>query len=484
MKKLRNIILFTSVFFLFAGCKKDEDDDSTLIPTIPTESISSDKRADAGGSGVMIQGFTWSSPNSAGSWYDCIINNASEIKDLFEYVWFPPASDCTDTNGNGYLPRELNLLTQKYPEKINYYGTEEKLFSAINAIKPAGAIEDVVINHRCGTTNWGDFTNPSWEKDFASICRDDEGFSNASSGMKGAKYKGALDTGAGYEAARDIDHSNTNVQDGIILWMNDILKTKAGFVGWRYDYVRGYSGKYVGYYNSKTEPKFSVGEFWPSSGFIENSPTWTNLIIEWIKTTAEANRAVAGKPSRAFDFVLKGNLNSVFGTSKGTSNKNYQNLASEYNIYKKLPGYSVTFVENHDTGSTQNKWELDADDIAAAYALILTHPGYPCIAWYHYFSADDCIQDTNKTQYIGGETVPGSTLTYKNFIKELVQLRAALKITDLSKVDVIQADTTRYSAEVKGDTGTAYVVIGTALESAPAGFTAVVSGTGFQVFKK
>ena len=96
----------------------------------------------------------------------------------------------------------------------------------------------------------------------------------------------------------------------------------------------------------------------------------------------------------------------------------------------------------------------------------------------------NCSQDKNTTQYIGGNTVPGTELTYKAFIKQLVVLRSSLGITDMSEVKVIQADTTRYESEVSGEKGTACVVIGTALDSAPAGFASVVSGTGFQVFRK
>lgn len=491
MKKIiTGTLLTTFVLLSFFSCKKEEDDDAPLAGGLPsaTVRIDSTSRADAGGSGVMLQGFTWSSPSLAGNWYSTISSNASDIKDLFEYVWFPPASDCVDPTGNGYLPRELNKLTQSNPTKIPYYGSESDLKQAISDIKPAKAIADIVINHRCGTTGYGDFTNPSWDKDFSAICKDDEGFTVKESNMYGARNKGAADSGESYSAGRDIDHTNLKVQTGIVTWLNDVMK-KAGFAGWRYDYVKGYNGIYNGFYNARTEPVFSVGEYWPTGSFNGSTPeTWSNKITGWISETAQYCNGTAGKTSRAFDFVLKGMLNEVFGcgnknsTEAGTGDKNYAKLANEYNIYKKLPGYSVTFVDNHDTGSTQKGWYLNPNAVAQAYAFTLTHPGYPCVAWYHYFAAGDCPD--SQDQYIGGETVPGSTLTYKNFIKKLVKLRAALKITDLSKVDVIQADNTRYSAEVKGDSGSAYVVIGTVLESAPAGYTEVTSGTGFQIFKK
>lgn len=46
----------------------------------------------------------------------------------------------------------------------------------------------------------------------------------------------------------------------------------------------------------------------------------------------------------------------------------------------------MTFIDNHDTGSTQQHWPFPADLVGAGYAYILTHPGIPCIFWDHYFT--------------------------------------------------------------------------------------------------
>lgn len=289
-------ILLTFVFLplsIFVSCKNDSESSSPEKVQNQTIRLDSTTRADKGGSGVMLQGFTWSSPNKNGDWYATISKNADEIKDTFEYVWYPPASDCTDTTGNGYLPRRLNLLTQKESSKVPYYGSEVDLKKSIQDIEPAKAIEDVVINHRCGTTGWGDFTEPSWDKNFSAICSDDEGFTNTNSNMFGARFKGAKDTGEGYTAGRDLDHTNINVQNGITTWMNTILKD-AGFVGWRYDYVKGYAGNFTGYYNVKTEAEFSVGEYWPTGSFNGSSPeTWSNAIYNWVETTAQYTNNIA-----------------------------------------------------------------------------------------------------------------------------------------------------------------------------------------------
>ncbi len=40
-----------------------------------------------------------------------------------------------------------------------------------------------------------------------------------------------------------------------------------------------------------------------------------------------------------------------------------------------LPSRAVTFVDNHDTGSTQQHWPFPAEHVVQGYAYILTHPG-------------------------------------------------------------------------------------------------------------
>jgi alpha-amylase len=42
----------------------------------------------------------------------------------------------------------------------------------------------------------------------------------------------------------------------------------------------------------------------------------------------------------------------------------------------------VTFIDNHDTGSTQHMWPFPADKVMQGYAYILTHPGTPMIVSY------------------------------------------------------------------------------------------------------
>ena len=68
-------------------------------------------------SGVMLQGFNWESASRSdssthGKWYSTMLGKASEIKNTFEYVWFPPPSLSASTEG--YLPTQLNNFNSTY----------------------------------------------------------------------------------------------------------------------------------------------------------------------------------------------------------------------------------------------------------------------------------------------------------------------------------------------------------------------------------
>ena len=444
--------------------------------------------------GVMLQGFTWNSaPRGTGwnkenpspywgNWYGIMKKNAASIKDTFEYVWFNPPSICDSSSSEGYAPTELNDLN-------SYYGTAEELKGVISAIQPAKAIADIVVNHRAGSTCWGDFTNPDWGVvkgvKYPAICSDDEAF-NASSGDKDhmvGKPSGAADTGASYGAYRDLDHTNTSVQDGIIAWMNDVLKP-AGFVGWRYDYVKGFAGKYVGKYNAGSDAQFSVGEYWPTAGYNASSPSvWGNEIKNWISSTE-----TGGQRSRAFDFALKGAMNGVFNEGKS-----YAKLADDSNLYISQPTDAVTFVDNHDTGSNQNHWPVTPEKVGLAYALILTHPGVPCVAWSHYFTfAEGGNGDTTYPYssisaagtYVGGSNVAGTSNTLRQHIDYLIGLRKELGIEYDSERETKKADSSGYAAEITGTNGSLIVLIGSGYTPSDSEYEEVYSGTSFKIWKK
>ncbi|MCI7545448.1 MAG: hypothetical protein MSA96_01520, partial [Treponema porcinum] len=233
-------------------------------------------------------------------------------------------------------------------------------------------------------------------------------------------------------------------------------------------------GKYVGMYNKATEPVFSVGEYWPTAGYSYMNPDgWGNAIKQWVSETASDG----GQYSCAFDFALKGAINTVFGNkSTNVANSHYNLLADESNLMISNPKAAVTFVDNHDTGSTQKHWYTDPADVGAAYVLILTHPGTPCVAWQHYFGeVSDSVCD---------EKVPGTTQTLHDHIKYLIDLRKTLGITNTSARETLSKTSSLYAAKITGSAGEAVVSLGNTTYSCPDGFSPAYSGTGWCIYVK
>ncbi len=391
---------------------------------------------DGSSQAVMLQGFHWTSWQS-GTWWNTIANNAQDIKDTgFTMVWFPPASDAG--SDQGYLPRKLEVLTSKY-------GNQSQLQTAISQLNSKGvmSIADIVINHRVGTANWADFTQPTWGSD--SVCSGDE--------WPGAT--GAPDTGDPYAAARDIDHTKAYVQTSIIGWMN-WLKNTIGFKGWRYDYVKGYSGYYNGIYNNATAPLMSVGEYWPDiTGDYYASGASVNYhkqkLVDWINAT--------GGKSAVFDFTTKWQLQLAVERSE------YWRLSDAGKPIGGIgwwPAKMVTFVDNHDTGPSpsisQNHWPFPSSGVMQGYAYILTHPGIPSVYWVHVYDWG-----------------------MKAEIKTLLAIRKAQGITSTSTVVINAADSSKYAATIDGKVA---VKIGPGSWSPGTGWTQAASGVNYAVWTK
>lgn len=341
------------------------------------------------GDEVLIQGFNWLSWMMDDGWYNFVETKAIDLgESQIDAIWLPPPSKSNALAAQGYLPTELNDLDSEYGLRTEL----ETLISSLhdNNVK---AIADIVINHRVGTTDWADFTNPDWG--CWAVCADDEW------GQNGGNPCGGYDTGAGYSAGRDIDHNNTTVRDDIKAWMS-MLKNDVGFDGWRYDYVKGFSGSYIQEYNDYTNPWFVVGECWEDY----------NTIINWLNSS--------GADTKAFDFGLKGSLHSAFNDNNLSYLNAYGNMPS---ITGTHPGRSVTFLENHDSGFPQNHWPFPSDHVLEGYAYILTHPGTPMIFWNHYYEWG--IHDD---------------------IKAMIQIRKANGINSTSTLNIQKSDWDCYAA--------------------------------------
>jgi alpha-amylase len=410
---------------------------ASLLALVLVAPLASAGPLDGNSSDVMLQGFHWRSHETK-PWWGVIRNNAANIKSGgFTMVWLPPASDSAAVEG--YLPRQLYVFNAGY-------GSEAELKSALAALRTNGvkSIADVVVNHRVGTTGWGDFTNPTWGSD--SVCRGDE--------WSGAT--GNYDTGDGYSAARDIDHTKGYVQTSITDWLK-YKKNTLGFDGWRWDYVKGFAGSYVGNYVSATTPYFSVGELWTDLNL--NDPNaHRQRIMNWIDATS-------GR-SGAFDFTTKGLLQQAVQYNEFWRLRDSQ--GKPQGAIGWWPAKSVTFIDNHDTGPSypsggQNHWPFPGDKILQGYAYILTHPGIPTVYWVHYFDWGSSNQSA---------------------IKKMIEIRKRKGIHSTSAVSIQVADSSRYAAIISGSAGRVAVKIGPGSWSPGSGWVLETSGTNYAIWSQ
>jgi len=397
------------------------------------------QRYNGTGKEVMLQGFHWTSylPASNGNkhWYRIISENAGVINNAgFDYVWFPPPS-ASAAGDNSYLPTEWYKFE-------NGYGTKNELKQAIASLKPAMALCDIVINHRCGIRTGGaDFSNPRFGNDQqnkASVVNDDDCNCGAGHAEEMHRNGSACEKN---DAGRDLDHTQQQVQAKVKEYEKKLKDL--GFAGWRYDQVKGYNGSHIGQYNDASQPVLSVGEYFDSN---------PQTVVDWVDET--------GGKSMAFDFPTRALLvDALF-------NQNYGRLKTiagkPAGLIGLWPEMSVTFIENHDTEPVRNGGadRFPDDKIMQGYVYILTHPGIPCVFWRHFF-------DQGEDQ--------------KAKIIKLISIRKNAGITSRSSV-FIEPDTNgKYAAIIDSKVA---IKIGPASFSPGTGWTVAVDGPDYAVWTK
>lgn len=352
---------------------------------------------------ILCQGFNWESHKS-GKWYMEIKEKAAEISSLgFTVIWLPPPTD--SVSPEGYMPRDLYNLNSRY-------GTIDELKELVKTLHGAGlkVLGDAVLNHRCaqyqnqngvwnifgGRLNWDD----------RAVVADDPHFQG----------RGNKSSGESFHAAPNIDHSQDFVRKDINEWLC-WLRHEIGYDGWRLDFVRGFWGGYVKDYMGETEPYFSVGEFWDSLKYTYDEMDYDQdahrqRIVDWINAT--------GGTCGAFDVTTKGILHGALERCE------YWRLSDKKGkppgVVGWWPSRAVTFIENHDTGSTQGHWRFPGGKEMQGYAYILTHPGTPAVFFDHIFSH------------------------YQSEIATLISLRNRNEINCRSTVNIVKAERDVYAA--------------------------------------
>ena len=322
-------------------------------------------------SGVMLQGFYWDS-FSESKWTK-LEAQAPELGQYFNLVWIPQSAYC----GKKSMGYDDLYWFSNYESS---FGSESELRSLIKSFKAngIGTIADVVINHRKNVSTWFDFPvetykGVTYEMKSTDICaNDDGGKTKKEADKQGVKLSNNNDTGEDWDGIRDLDHSSENEQTIVKAYL-DMLLNDFGYAGFRYDMVKGYSGKFTGIYNTVTKPTYSIGEYLDGN---------VNKVKNWLEST-KVNEQIT---SAAFDFPIRYVVRDAI--SGKWSNVKTDGLAND-NSYKQ---YAITFVENHDTEyrSAGEQQDPIRKDTLAANAYILASCGTPCVFYKHWI---DCKQD-------------------------------------------------------------------------------------------
>ena len=389
--------------------------------------------------GVMLQGFYWDS-YKATRW-STLTDEAQELGQYFDVMWVPN-SGSVDANGVG---QSMGYMPVYWLKHNSCFGTESQLREMIDVFHQhnTSVLMDMVINHKSGKTGWVDFANEtvtgpvtgdtySMTWSLADICRTDECVGS------GYAATGAADEGEDFDGSRDLDHTSANVQKNVNTYQQYLMK-ELGYDGFRYDMCKGYAGYYVGLYNQASQPTFSVGEYWDG-----NSET----LRWWLNETKQDGRI----QTAVFDFALKYPMQSAFAAGNWSA-LNDKGLAADPNYQR----YSVTFVDNHDTGQSSN-YDCLKTNIMPANAFILTMPGTPCIFYKHY-------------------------LVYTDAINNCIKARRAAGVHNQSAILTQQESSGGYILETQGTRGNLYLQVGGAVfNGTPAGYTLVQGGDGYNLF--
>lgn len=326
--------------------------------------------------GVLMQAFYWNCPsleNHEGTWWDHLQSYIPELaQDGFTALWLPPASKAAEWNSMGYDPYDYFDLGE-FPQKgraETWFGSKQALKDLISAAhaKQIQVYADVVLNHNSGADAQEE--NPidqqwRWTKFHPGsglFPRDWQCFHPSNYETMDAES---------FSGMPDLCHRNPVVYMAMMEHTR-LLFEEFGFDGFRFDFVKGYGPwlvKAIAEYRYRRDGHFEkpvcIGECWDSD----------RTILEWM----HAVNSYMDNQVAAFDFPLHYNLKSLcdlYGSDL--------RFLTQGTVIESDPRLAVTFVDNHDTVRDPNNSVVN--DKLLAYAVILTHEGYPSVFWQDYYN--------------------------------------------------------------------------------------------------
>ncbi|RWW38154.1 hypothetical protein BHE74_00056622, partial [Ensete ventricosum] len=173
-------------------------------------------------------------------------------------------------------------------------------------------------------------------------------------------------------------------------------------------------------------------------------------LVNWVQQV--------GGPATAFDFTTKGILQAAV---EGELWRMRDSQGKAPGMMGWMPEKAVTFVDNHDTGSTQRMWPFPSDKVMQGYAYILTHPGVPSIFYDHMFDWG-----------------------LKAAITQLTEIRTRNGIHSGSSLNILASDADLYVAMIDGKIATKLGSRYDVGNLVPSNFQVVASGNDWCVWEK
>lgn len=326
--------------------------------------------------GVLLQAFYWDAPSiedkEARWWQHLAAQMADLAADGFTALWLPPVSKAANWRSMGYDPYDyfdLGEFDQKGRAET-WFGSKADLGALIQSAHDHNlqVYADIVINHNSGADavevnpidgigRWTKFTPGSGR-----FARDWTSFHPSSfETMDGFGTFGGMP---------DLCHRNPSVYAAMMDFTRWLIE-ELDFDGFRFDFVKGYGpwlvtgiAEYRYLKHNQPVKPFCVGECWDSDRTID----------DWL----QAANSFSDNPVSAFDFPLHYRLKQLcdgYGFD-------LRNLTAG-TVVESYPDRAVTFVDNHDT--VRDAGNAVINDKILAYAVVLTHEGYPSVFWQDYF---------------------------------------------------------------------------------------------------